>query len=1217
MSDRERWRRLGDLFDRALERPAAERRDFLAESCPDDPGLAAEVGRMLAAHERPGGPLDRPAVDRDALLSAVARAATGGGGARPATRPEPGVVPLGSHAGPYRVVRELGRGGMGVVYEAWDERLRRPLALKFLPASLRADAEARARFLDEARAASALEHPAICTVYDLGETGDGRQFIAMAYYRGRTMEAWLRDGPVPIGRAVDWVLQVADGLDRAHAAGIVHRDVKPSNLLVVEPGSASDPEPDLDAGQASGRNRVKILDFGVARLEGAAGATGPGEARDAEGDVPSAAWVGTPAYMAPEQARGERTDGRADLFALGAVLYELLTGRRPFVGESPAAVLRAVIDEDPPPVRRLRPEVPPALERIVARCLAKAPEERYPSAAALIRDLRSLQTGAPGRLRFGPRPDSGPELSPEAAAGRLPAALTRLVGREPEIRRVLDELAETRLLTLTGPGGAGKTRLAVEAATRAAERYPGGVRFVSLAALRDPAAVVPALCAGLAVVETATLEPLDALARAFDRWSRRSSGPSSEGSPESGDRRCLLVVDNVEQVIAAAPAFAELLRRCPALDLLVTSRILLRVSGERVLPVPPLGLPPDPGDSGTATLADLEAAPATALFLDRARSARADFEVSDAEALAVAAICRRLDGLPLAIELAAARVRHISPASLLSRLGRRLDVLGGGARDTPERHQTLRQAVLWSYELLEPPERALFRRLGVFADGFTLERVEELLDQERDDKESDGQESRAPAAGDPLDALTTLLDHSLIHRAAGSEGADRYAMLDTLRELAFEQLEAAGERDRVVRAHGRLFLRLAEAAEEHLTGPEQARWCERLIAEEGNLRTALDRAESDGRRETALRLGTALWRFWLMRGDLRQGRDRLERLAALAGASIETTEAKEPTEPAAASTLASVGVLQGLGTLLSNLGDNERATAVLERGLALSRRLGDRPGLARQLNHLSWVASEISELPRARALAEEALHLHRELGDLRGEAVALNNLGWTSLYAGELDGAREALAESLELRRRAGDRRGEAFALTNLAWAEQHLGRLDAADALLDRAERVFDELDDRLVPGWTLAVRAMVARARGDHRRVVEILRDALPFWAAPGNISGQSVCLAVLARSLASLVPLAAQDDEDTLGEARRAAEQAEELGHRVGSPWLVACGALARAEAALATGDPAAAEDLGRRALATFEGFGGRPGIAECEELLAEIERRRSGPRDPTGR
>ncbi|MGD2115332.1 MAG: tetratricopeptide repeat protein [Acidobacteriota bacterium] len=1150
---RERWRRIETLFEEALDLPEEERRAFVAGACPDDPDLAAEVVRMLAAHETGGGLLDRPPGARGALLSAVLQAGAEGDEA-------PG--PVGSSAGPYRVVREVGRGGMGVVYEAWDERLRRPLALKFLPASLHADAEARARFLDEARAASALEHPAICTIYDLGETDDGRQFIAMAYYRGRTLEDRLRDGPVPVARAIDWALQVADGLGRAHEAGIVHRDVKPSNLLVIEGGEG-----------LGEKDRVKILDFGVAKLEGAATATVPGSR------------LGTPAYMAPEQARGEQVDGRADLFSLGAVLYEMVTGRRALTGATPGEGPEGAGAEAPPPLHGLRPDAPEALEDVVRFCLAPDRDARYASAAELVRDLTAVRDGAAPSL---------PARAAAPATPELPAALTRFVGREREVEEVLDALDHTRLLTLTGPGGTGKTRLAVEAASVAAERFPDSVRFVSLAALRDPAALAAALCAGLGVAETPTRAPIEALQRTF------------------GARRCLLVLDNLEQVVEAAPVLADLLARCPGLKLLVTSRVLLRVSGERVLPVPPLGLPADPA---AATVEDLERAPATALFLDRARAARADFTVTDEDAPDVARICRRLDGLPLAIELAAARVRHFSPESLLSRLGRRLEVLGGGPRDTPVRHQTLREAVLWSYELLEPWERTLFRRLGTFAEGFTLASAETLLDEEA--AEIAGTGGEPVTRGDLLDGLAALLDHSLIHRPArsrtrsssGGGAPDHYAMLDTLRELAFERLEKAGERDRVARAHARTFLKLAEDAAEHLTGPEQARWVDRLVAEHGNLEAALDRAEQARWVETALRLGAALWRFWLMRGDLRRGRDRLERLVSLADAARPASGNGEPDGPLAR-------VLQGLGTLLSNLGDNESAVGHLERSLELFRRLGDRRGLASQLNNLGWVADEISDLERARELSEEALKVNRDLGDLRGQALALNNLGWAGLYGGDYETAHDRLERSLELRRRVGDRRGEAFALTNLAWAEQCLGRLDRASDLLEEAARIFEDLDDRLVPGWTMVISAVVARGRGDHEEVVRTLREAIPYWTEPGNISGGSVCFTLLARSL---VATAVRTDPAgapaavgpaALEEARDLAETAEEMGRRVGSPWLVGGACLARAEVELAAGDPDAAGELGRRALATFESFGGRPGIAESRELLDAVERARSG-------
>lgn len=460
-----RWRRIEALFDGALDRPAGERRAWLEAECAEDRELAAEVSAMLAAHERAGGILDQS----PASLASAALAESREG-------PEP--VP--PRAGPYRVLGEIGRGGMGVVFRAWDDRLQRPLAVKLLPRSLRADEASRRRFLNEARAASALEHPAICTIYDLGETDDGQPFIAMAYYAGRTLEQRLAEGPVPVGEAVRWTLQVAQGLGRAHAAGIIHRDVKPSNLLLTEDG------------------QIKILDFGVAKLEAGTAATLSGTR------------LGTPAYMAPEQARGEPVDGRADLFSLGAVLHELLTGARPFQGETPAAALAAVLFSEPPPVTGSRPGVSPELDRIVRRCLAKDREARYASAQELARELEAVLQGSAA----GPPPGTA-----------LPAALTRFVGREREVRQVVEALRGVRLLTLTGPGGTGKTRLALEAARAAAEAFPDGVHFIALDPVREPGRVASAIASALGVGETATQTAAEALGLFLH------------------PRRCLLVLD--------------------------------------------------------------------------------------------------------------------------------------------------------------------------------------------------------------------------------------------------------------------------------------------------------------------------------------------------------------------------------------------------------------------------------------------------------------------------------------------------------------------------------------------------------------------------------------------------------------------------------------------------------------------------------------------------
>ncbi|MCB1020681.1 MAG: protein kinase, partial [Acidobacteria bacterium] len=445
MSNQALLRRALELFDGALDLPESEWGAFLDQACEGQPELRAETEKLLAAHAR-GGLLDGAEPTDWIEDTATAEA-----------------EPSGEMVGPYRLIREIGRGGMGVVYLAHDTRLGRRVALKFLSAHLTADERGRERLKAEARAASRLDHPNICTVYDLGETADGRLFLAMPYYRGRTVSDMLVDGALAIEEAVDIVRQAARGLERAHEAGVIHRDIKPGNLLVTHEGE------------------VKILDFGVAKLSGLS-LSEPGMR------------VGTLSYMAPEQALGEAVSPSTDLWSLGVTLYEMLSGRRPFRGEYEPALMYEILHGEPAPLRRLRPEAPETLDRAVRKLIEKAQTDRYQSAGELLSDLDNWDAGEDAVLR-----DDVPH--------NLPAALSSFVGRTEETRKVEKLLETKRLLTLTGPGGVGKTRLAIEAGRRLLGRFPDGVWFVALEEARGPEDVAPAIARALAL-ENSSLDAI-------------------------------------------------------------------------------------------------------------------------------------------------------------------------------------------------------------------------------------------------------------------------------------------------------------------------------------------------------------------------------------------------------------------------------------------------------------------------------------------------------------------------------------------------------------------------------------------------------------------------------------------------------------------------------------------------------------------------------------
>lgn len=1073
MPDRERWEKISALFEAALALPGERRGQWLDESCGGDSELRDEVGRMLAAHQRTG-------VLERGLGATVSDPSTGA-----LEHYDPG-----AQAGPYHIVREIGRGGSGVVYKAHDPRLDRYVALKFLP---RDQSAAKARLFDEAKAASALDHPNICTVYDVGEAAGGCLYIAMAFCDGRTVAARIAEGALPLNEALDIAVQVARGLEAAHEAGIIHRDVKPSNLVLTRRGD------------------VKIVDFGIALLDGSAG-------------QPHA---GTVPYMSPEQARGDRVDHRTDLWSLGVILYEMLSGERPFKDADEDAVAHAVLHLDPPPLMNLRPDLPPPLEAAVRGLLAKSVRDRYGSATELLRDLetlrRSTRAGAPRQL---------------------PSSLTSFVGRERELRGIRALLSSTRLVTLTGPAGAGKTRLGIEAARQLAPEFCDGVYFVPLASISSPELVAPAIAQeiGLTIASTASIvESLKA---------------------EISDRRMLLVLDNFEQITPAAPLLTELLEACPRLHLVVTSRIALRLSAEHEFRIPPLEVP-----DAVGTPAALDHVASVRLFVDRAAAARSGFALTPENAPAIAELCVRLDGLPLAIELAAARIRVFPPQAMLARFGTALDLLKGGALDRPARHQTLRQALAWSYGLLGEPERKLFRRAGVFARGFTLEAIECVC------------RAFGDLEADVVDCLASLIDHSLVTQQEDGRGEPRFYLLAIIREYALECLGAAGEEESARRAHAAWVLQLAGRAAPELTGPRQVAWLDCLEAEHENIRGALSWLEQHGDIEGALRIGAAVWRFWKTRGFLREGQARLERLLAA---------------PCACPPGLRAHVLNGCATLAHGCCDLSSARASLEQSVSLFRQNGDDRGVALALNNLAWVNIESSEYAAGKTLAEEALGLHSRLGDKSGIAVALNNLGWVAMYASQYDTVYAHHSRSLALRRETGDCRGIAFALTNLAWLSWNRGAYDRALALAGQALDILAEVKDGMLVAWAKVQQAAVAYESADFPGAVRMLDSILPVWRQLENGSGLAISL--YHYGFAQL-ELGALDLADLAFEECAGVVQAMPYRHGMGQI------AIGKARLARRRGQTGEALRLYEHAREILEAIGDRRAWADAMEGLAE--------------
>ncbi len=617
----------------------------------------------------------------------------------------------------------------------------------------------------------------------------------------------------------------------------------------------------------------------------------------------------------------------------------------------------------------------------------------------------------------------------DAVVSRLPAQATTFIGREEEVARVLELLRSNRLVTLTGAGGTGKTRLSLEVAAEEVDAFPDGAFFVELAPIREPELVLPSIAKAIGVADPGP-QPIRRLAEHL------------------AGKRVLVVLDNLEQVVEAAADIGELLQQATGLTLLTTSRSALRVYGEQEYPVPPLPMPDPrevPADRSITRYA------AAALFLERARGVKPDFEITDENAQAVAEICWRLDGLPLAIELAAARIRILSPQAMVERLSRRLDLGSGGSRDLPARQQTLRGAIAWSYDILDDDDRRFFGALSVFSGGADLAAVEAVLG------------SYAP---DVLDALGALVDKSLARQEELPDGTPRFAMLETIREYAEERLaERAEEREALRRTHAEHFARRAEDAATRIFTDDQKAALDGAEREHDNLRAALSWATMEGEAALAVRMLAATWRMWQMRGFLAEGEDRASRVLEIPGLD------ERPAELAVA--------LEAAGGLAYWRGDMELARERYERALAIEREIGDDAAVANALYNVSMSFTT----------GEDAVPM-RIPSDI-------------------LNSAQEAVT----IYRRIGDRAGEGKALWALLDMEVLQLNADAADRLGAECLRIFTESGDRFMLAWTEFMLGLNDNLRGERTSGRQHYQLALESFRTSGDLSGYALVLDGLA--------------------------------------------------------------------------------------------------------
>ena len=918
----------------------------------------------------------------------------------------------------YRIVSKIGAGGMATVYLADDLRHDRRVAIKVMNVEV-GSAIGVTRFLREIETAARLSHPHILPLHDSG-TIDDQPFYVMPYIEGETLrERMTRQIPLPLDDALRFATEIATALGYAHEKGLIHRDIKPENVL-------------LSHGIAL------VADFGIAR------STLPEQPTSL---TMTNAMIGTPAYMSPEQIEGKHNiDGRADLYSLGCVLYEMLAGATPFTGQWHELAHKHVSVE-PRPLNELRPDLPAHVVRVVMKSLAKDPASRYFTAAEFVDELNSASTET--ETETATLSLAAPKVS-SRTTNNLPSERTRFIGRTEELAECSDLLRSTRLLVLSGLGGGGKTRLAIKLAENLATTFPDGVFFVDLAPLVDGTRVLGTVAQSLGVREETDKNLPDLVCTHL-----------------SG-KQLMLVLDNCEHLLSACAELVDrLLNACSGLRIVATSREALNVHGERIFVVPSLRVPA-PGQEHD--LAGASTSDAVKLFVDRARIAFKGFELTNANVAAVAEICRRLDGIPLAIELAAARLRMLSIEQIRTKLNDRFRLLSGTAPTTLTRHQTLRAAIEWSYDQVSAEEQKLLRMLSVFAGGWTLELATRV-------------------AGDSdefliLDLLSRLVDKSLVVVESEPGEQRRYTMLETVREYALEHLGEMGEAQAVRIAHLEALINLAERAYSERIS-EELKWSDTLSIENENLRAALEFAKTFDAERYLMLAGALAW-FWVLRSHLVEGRAHLT--AALASVESKTARASR------------ARVLWGVGHMLSLQGDAVNSRPCIEEALSIWRELGDTYEIALALESIGWTQFMNSDDEAACATFEECLRLQRARGDLNLINRAMVGLTQVLVALGRTEEARPMALEIIKFSEAHDDKRNEHFGWHFLADCALIQGDCSDSLKLYRQSLSLAQALGDQIETSFEVQGVAMSLAGLGKSKESVHLAAAAKAEWERIG---------------------------------------------------------------------------------------------------------------------